>query len=190
MEVDDVRDVPLTASAEAERHALVEQQLEAILEVLKQPDDREGICWACLDPGQDEYAEIATVTLARAADREAVLADVDLAEEWIEAWNPAWCREEDEILMPAPAKPAAEAYAALMDCLEVRVLDPKRWVALRVAACLNRTPLRLKTTDDFVVFVQNPELGDDLIEELRFVARPEIFDLLQQRGLIGEPEYR
>jgi hypothetical protein len=190
-DVDDVADVQLSGPADGELRALVDQQLRVIREQLEQLErlgDGEDVCWLCLDPGQDEPVEIATMTLARAADRTAALADVDLDDGWPEAWNPVWCREEDEILLPQPATPATPA--ALLAALEDRVLDPKRWIAMRVARYLNVDPPPVPATDDFVVFVLNDEFGDDLIDELRFVAPPETYTLLRERGLIGDPEYR
>ena len=187
--MDDVADVSLSVSARDELEALTERQLELIVDQLERRGFDEPICWLCLDSGQDEYLEIATVTAAREGDRAAELRDRDLATEWIQAWNPVWCREEDELLLPLPAGAAGPtAYPALMEDLEGRVLDAARWIALRLAARLNRMPLPLAKTDDFLVFVLSDELSDEIIEELRFVAPPETYALLRERGLIGDPE--
>ena len=109
-------------------------------------------------------------------------------------------RDEEDAIHPTYDKDGAEQFVALAPevvqawevvrrSIEGRCLSPEYWVHRRVAHDLNRRALPLPATDDFAVWVFDFDTGQgDVLDMLASVLTPETFELLHQRGLIGEDE--
>ena len=156
----------------------------------------EPVAYLCLSPGQEEgMATLPLLYAGRAADRERLLGEG--LDDWTGAWNPYAMRDEDDLVHPvydehgegryvAFAPEAVEAWETVRDAVEGRCLSPEYWVHRRAAHALNRRPLPLPATDDFAVWVFDFEAGDgELLDMLSSVLRPETFELLRARGLVG-----
>ena len=109
-------------------------------------------------------------------------------------------RDEEDVVHPTYDEDVGEHYVALapelVDAWEVvrrsiedRCLSAEYWVHWRVAHHLNRRPLPLPTTEDFAVWVFDFDAGQgELLDMFASVLRPETFELLRERGLIGDDE--
>jgi hypothetical protein len=120
-------------------------------------------------------------------DREAALREDTPYEAFYRVWNASDYATEAS---PVPDLRFDPDFLRLeeeaRDTLRARgVWDPQRFVLNRIARRLGQRPPPWPVTDDFVVFSMPADgLGDDLLENVRFSARPDAAAKLVQRGLL------
>jgi len=195
----DYPDLELDPQAAAALDTLVGGYSDAVVEVVAASGLDEPIAYLCLSPGQEEGMDVLPLIYAgRAADRERIVGEG--LDDWSSAWNPFAMRDEEDMIHPTYDEDVAAQYVALepevlqaweavRGTIEGRCLSPEYWVHRRVAHHLNRRSLPLPATDDFAVWVFDFEAGQgDLLDMFASVLRPETFELLRERGLIGEDE--
>jgi hypothetical protein len=192
-------DLDLDRQAAAALDTLVSGYSNSVIEVVAASDLDEPVAYLCISPGQGEGMDVLPLIYAgRAADRERMISQG--LDDWSSAWNPYAMRDEEDMIHPTYDEDVAEQYVALAPevvqawevvrrSIEGRCLNPEYWVHGRVAHHLNRRSLPLPTIDDFAVWVFDFDAGQgDLLEMFASVLRPETFELLRERGLLGEDE--
>ena len=178
-------DVTLSPEADRALRSVVRRDVELASECLKEVQAAAPLAAVCINFTQDESMALPDLLFARADD---FAREAEELEDWMDLWSPNWYPEDDLVEPPViDDEEFAEAEQVLAEALEPLVLDPYRWVMLRVARELNANP-PVALTEDGLFFVLNEDFGDDVIDELRFVAPAEKFERLRARGLIGEPE--
>ena len=200
-DVTDYPDLDLDQQAAVALDALVSGYSDAVVKIIAASALDEPIAYLCISPGQDEEERmdvLPRIYAGRAADRQRIISEG--LDDWSSAWNPYAMRDEEDTIHPTYDGDVAEQYVALASdvvrawevvrrSIEGRCLSPEEWLHRRVAHHLNRRPLPLPATDDFAVWVFDFDAGQgDLLDMLASVLRPETFDLLRERGLIGEDE--
>ena len=186
--VEPYEELALSPEADAALELVLRRDVELASRCLAELQPGEPVAAVCINLTQDESLGLPDLSVARESDWREVAEGVEGPDDWLDVWNPAGYRDEGWVDVPVIEDAEFEqAEERVLAALEDRVIDPYRWVMLRVARRLNAEP-PVALVEDGLIYVLNDEFGDDVIEELRFVAPPEKFTRLRARGLIGEPE--
>lgn len=146
----------------------------------------------CLWP-QDELGQLDPypISVGVDADRRRALASLSPFRAFQTVWNPNEFAIDGLEASPDPRAKAGfvEAEERLVDALEDGGCEePAVWVLRRVADQLNAATSTFgsTTTEDFVVFVLDEDVGDDLLEHLRETTSAEVAKTLARKGLLPE----
>lgn len=169
---------------------VISRNIKSVMHALGAARTTASVCAVCLWHQQDESLQVPDLLVIRETQRKRLLSQLDdLQEDWVELWSPSIYEEEEELEVAEDE--SAEFDAArqqVLDGLEQQLLDVPRWVMVQAAQRLNVQTMPLRTTEDFVVFVADEELGDELVTELEHLASSSTLDSLRARGLIGRRE--
>lgn len=169
--------------------AVVEADVDAVAATLAAAAPGGPVYAACLyyGPDEDELLDPSAVYLGLEADREGALRDRPAAHAFREVWNAMTYRGgELDVLPPPRDAPGFEDAERLLagELEQLGAEDRARWVLNRVARLLTAMELELARTDDFVVFVLDGQLGEALLENIRFSAPPDVADALEGKGVL------
>jgi hypothetical protein len=131
-------DVTLSHEADQALLSVLRWNVGVAADCLREMRAGEPVAAVCINLTQDDSLGVPDLYVVRDRDFRRAVEELRDPEQWLDLWNPGWYPEEDFVETPLIEDAEfADAERGVLDALEAQVVDPHRWVMLRVARRLN-----------------------------------------------------